>query len=197
MGRQTNNLTNDLRQTSQSSRQLLTLSINTTVNMKYSIAFAVGAALVAAQDISEVPACGQMCITNMLGVASSFGCTGPTDLACLCGDPRFGYGLRDCTIEACGEDVFSAVQTYGNSVCAAAGVTTISSGGSAVATSTIGSTTMYSIAGAVAGGVGSLSGSASEAAASASAAVSSLAASASDASASASGAIASASDAAS
>merc|ERR1711939_692620 len=86
MGRQTNNLTNDLRQTSQSSRQLLTLSINTTVNMKYSIAFAVGAALVAAQDISEVPACGQMCITNMLGVASSFGCTGPTALACLCGD---------------------------------------------------------------------------------------------------------------
>merc|ERR1711959_251181 len=159
MGRQTNNHTNDLRQTSQSSRQLRTHSINTTVNMKYSIAFAVGAALVAAQDISEVP--------------------------------RFGYGLRDCTIEACGEDVFSAVQTYGNSVCAAAGVTsggapaavattatgavagssvpftteavvtTISSGGSAVATSTIGSTTMYSIAGAVAGGVGSLSGSAS------------------------------------
>jgi hypothetical protein len=57
-----------------------------------------------------------MCINNLLGDAASFGC-GSADISCLCADPRFGYGLRDCANEACGADVYSAVSSYGVSVC--------------------------------------------------------------------------------
>ncbi|KIW06206.1 uncharacterized protein PV09_02683 [Verruconis gallopava] len=181
--------------------------------MKYSIAFVAGAALVAAQDLSSIPQCGQMCITNMLGVAGQLGCSS-SNITCLCADPRFGYGLRDCTNQACGAEVYSAVASYGLSICSAAGVTaggagaaastgasgvsgsstpvsteavvtTISSGGSAVATSTIGSTTLYSIAGA-AGVQSSLSGSAASASSSVASALSSAESSASSASESAS-----------
>jgi hypothetical protein len=52
----------------------------------------------------------------MLAAAGDFGC-GSTNITCLCADPRFGYGLRDCTNEACGSDVYSAVSSYGVSVC--------------------------------------------------------------------------------
>jgi len=65
----------------------------------------------------SIPECGRMCINNMLGQFASFGCSSAADVTCLCGDPRFGYGLRDCTIQACGQDVFAAVQSFGNSVC--------------------------------------------------------------------------------
>ncbi|KAL8931254.1 MAG: hypothetical protein Q9211_007108 [Gyalolechia sp. 1 TL-2023] len=52
------------------------------------------------QALDSLPDCGKTCINNMLGQAQSLGCQ-PTDVACLCANQNFGYGIRDCTQEAC------------------------------------------------------------------------------------------------
>jgi len=72
--------------------------------MKTSATILAGAALVAAQDLSSLPQCGQTCINNMIQIASSqLGCdTGNVD--CYCQQPDFGYGVRDCAQEACQSD---------------------------------------------------------------------------------------------
>lgn len=76
-----------------------------------------------AQSLSSLPQCGvseqqsathdtplrlifwqQTCINNMLGQAVALGCpasNGIPDTTCLCSSLNFGYGVRDCTIEAC------------------------------------------------------------------------------------------------
>lgn len=38
----------------------------------------------------------------MLGLASSLGCSAD-DYSCLCNNPDFSYGIRDCSLQACGE----------------------------------------------------------------------------------------------
>ena len=40
------------------------------------------------------------CIKNMLALAPSLGCA-PNDATCLCSNPDFGYGVRDCALESC------------------------------------------------------------------------------------------------
>ncbi|PGH23549.1 hypothetical protein AJ80_02329 [Polytolypa hystricis UAMH7299] len=64
-------------------------------------------------DISE---CGQMCINNMLDLGPSLGC-GATDIQCLCSSIDFGYGVRDCSQEACPGDDLNAIQAAGAALC--------------------------------------------------------------------------------
>lgn len=61
------------------------------------------AGLTLSQDLSQIqalPACGQTCINNMLGKASSLGCA-TSDYQCLCSNMNFGFGVRDCSISVC------------------------------------------------------------------------------------------------
>ncbi|KAE9973244.1 hypothetical protein BLS_003678 [Venturia inaequalis] len=182
--------------------------------MLFSLALLAGAAMVAAQAPAALPACGQTCVNNMLSIAASeFGCAAG-NTTCYCSDPRFGYGLRDCSVQACGEAVYSSVLAYGTSVCSGLGaatptasptggatngtaggsgsstpyttvpvLTTITSGTGAVATSTIGSTTLFTPVGGV---VSTASAAASSVASSLSSVVSSAVSSASSVAASAS-----------
>lgn len=53
----------------------------------------------------------------MTAQAVGLGCTGPNDVACLCSNPNFGFGVRDCTAQSCppGTDfapVFDFTQQY-------------------------------------------------------------------------------------
>ncbi|RYP70122.1 hypothetical protein DL771_005634 [Monosporascus sp. 5C6A] len=81
------------------------------------------AALAAAQATfpAGFPECGQVCITNMLNLANHFGCG--LDPLCLCTQPDFLYGIRDCSNEYC-QDPNAAAQTinYGAQYCADGGV---------------------------------------------------------------------------
>ncbi|PVH81748.1 hypothetical protein DL98DRAFT_514404 [Cadophora sp. DSE1049] len=58
----------------------------------------------------------QTCISNMLGLAPSLGCSA-TDAACLCGNVNFAYGIRDCSNAACGAEVAPSVIAYGVAYC--------------------------------------------------------------------------------
>lgn len=61
-----------------------------------------------------------MCIQNMLNKASDLGCSA-SDINCMCNNSDFGYGIRDCTVQACSSADVSAVSAAGASLCAAAG----------------------------------------------------------------------------
>lgn len=52
----------------------------------------------------------------MNGKASELGCA-TKDLACLCANKDFAYGLRDCSSETCGSDKAGAVVAYGVKIC--------------------------------------------------------------------------------
>ncbi|OJD28099.1 hypothetical protein ACJ73_00496 [Blastomyces percursus] len=71
--------------------------------MKVSVLLSAGAfaALGAAQDWSGVSDCARGCIERMLALAPSLGCKSE-DAACLCRNMDFAYGVRDCTVQACG-----------------------------------------------------------------------------------------------
>lgn len=58
----------------------------------------------------------------MLAQYSSLGCA-PLDSYCLCSNPNFGFGLRDCSNGACGTDVASTVIAIGSSYCSTASAT--------------------------------------------------------------------------
>jgi len=95
--------------------------------------------------------CAQMCIKNMLALASSLGCN-PTDASCLCKNKDFGYGINDCTNEACGSADVPDVQSYGASMCANLGASQAPSGSAATTTASVKAT-----AGTTAGTTGSAS----------------------------------------
>ncbi|KAF2711978.1 hypothetical protein K504DRAFT_336579, partial [Pleomassaria siparia CBS 279.74] len=78
---------------------------------------ALGAGAAMAQ-LSSLPQCGQTCINNMISIATAeFGCT-TGDVSCYCKDVNFGYGVRDCSVQACSNDADSAkVIAYGYSYC--------------------------------------------------------------------------------
>jgi hypothetical protein len=69
--------------------------------------------------LSALPSCGQTCFNNLQAQYSTLGCSGP-DSYCLCNNPNFGYGLRDCANGACGTAVASTVIAYGNAYCSTA-----------------------------------------------------------------------------
>ncbi|OHE92623.1 CFEM domain-containing protein [Colletotrichum orchidophilum] len=67
-------------------------------------------------------ACGTGCISAMQGLASDLGCTAG-DNACLCRNPNFAYGIRDCSFQSCADasDAEAAVAA-GIELCRQAGV---------------------------------------------------------------------------
>ncbi|KAF2215022.1 hypothetical protein CERZMDRAFT_120495 [Cercospora zeae-maydis SCOH1-5] len=81
---------------------------------------AIGATLVAAQDLASLPPCGQTCVNNMLALAPSLGCP-DAQADCLCRNVDFGYGVRDCANQAC-PDASAAQQViaYGTQYCGGA-----------------------------------------------------------------------------
>jgi hypothetical protein len=75
-----------------------------------------------ATGVNTLPPCGQTCINNMKAQYLTLGCSSPDPL-CLCKNPNFQYGIRDCANGACGTAVAPAVISYGSSYCASATVT--------------------------------------------------------------------------
>ena len=58
----------------------------------------------------------------MLSAADALGCAAD-NVACLCANPRFVYGVRDCSNEYCsGDGNANTVQEFGKNMCAGAGV---------------------------------------------------------------------------
>lgn len=55
----------------------------------------------------------------MLALHSQLGCSAP-DSYCLCENPKFGDGIRDCSNAACGASVGTTVIGFGSSYCATA-----------------------------------------------------------------------------
>ena len=62
-----------------------------------------------------------MCFTNMTQKSKELGCeliSDEVDPPCVCKVDNFRYGLRDCSREACGEEVLKAVMDwYYNDLC--------------------------------------------------------------------------------
>jgi len=58
----------------------------------------------------------------MLGLATELGCQND-DIACLCRNRDFGYGIRDCSIQVCNNvDQANAAIDWGNNLCAGVNV---------------------------------------------------------------------------
>lgn len=53
----------------------------------------------------DFPGCQQSCIFSMLNKHDNLGCAwtgyGNPDIACLCSEPNFEYGIRDCILQSC------------------------------------------------------------------------------------------------
>ncbi|KAJ2973570.1 hypothetical protein NQ176_g6534 [Zarea fungicola] len=64
--------------------------------------------------VSQLPTCGQTCFKNMEGQYSQLGCSSP-QASCLCKNPNFGFGIRDCSNGACGPLVGSTVIAFASS----------------------------------------------------------------------------------
>lgn len=73
-----------------------------------------------AQDMGGISDCGKMCINNMLDLAPELGCEAK-DMACLCANMDFGYGVRDCATEACPGDDLEKIQSVGAAQCPGGG----------------------------------------------------------------------------
>ncbi|GJC82468.1 GPI-anchored CFEM domain protein ARB_01545 [Colletotrichum liriopes] len=71
---------------------------------------------------NNLAGCGSGCIQSMQGLASDLGCTAG-DTACLCRNPNFTYGIRDCSFQSCQQsgDAQQAVAA-GVELCRQAGV---------------------------------------------------------------------------
>jgi hypothetical protein len=93
-------------------------------------------AAVAAQNVSGLPQCGQTCVNNMLAddKADELGCDSG-DVACLCVNPNFTYGVRDCSLAICDQDEVSEIVNRAIAICAEQGVLVTTAEGSASATS--------------------------------------------------------------
>ena len=58
-----------------------------------------------------------VCYTSMLQKFASLGCTSDSP-ACLCKNPDFAFGMRDCALQACGAQVASDVAVFASALCA-------------------------------------------------------------------------------
>ncbi|KAK4226478.1 hypothetical protein QBC38DRAFT_480496 [Podospora fimiseda] len=93
-----------------------------------------GASVVVAQGLNS---CATDCTNRVVaqGTSAPFNC-GADDKKCLCGNPNFWYGIRDCASQVpCGEQEVSAVLAWGNEFCKDAG-TALNTGTLAPAEST-------------------------------------------------------------
>jgi hypothetical protein len=93
--------------------------MKTTIATVFALA---GAAFVAAVEYPpNFPECGKVCSKNMLAKATEFGCEAE-DVACICRDNRFSWGVHDCSVESCGDvGMANAVISFGNELCSGAG----------------------------------------------------------------------------
>ncbi|KAG8405193.1 hypothetical protein J3458_021864 [Metarhizium acridum] len=134
-----------------------------TIKMK-SAAFAFTlVAAVAAQDIAALAQCGQTCANNMVAPdkAKELGCQA-NDLKCLCAEPRFFYGLRDCSHAICSQQDANKVVDYGVKICQSAGVEVTSGTSGPSQTSSNGEATQTGSNGGDASHTGSNGGDASQ-----------------------------------
>ncbi|KAK2002440.1 CFEM domain-containing protein [Colletotrichum falcatum] len=81
-----------------------------------------GVGLLSGAMAQSLAGCGSACIQNMQGLATNLGCTAG-DTACLCRNPNFTYGIRDCSFQSCQQagDAEQAVAA-GVELCRQAGV---------------------------------------------------------------------------
>merc|ERR1711881_527078 len=111
----------------------------------------IGAALA---QLDQLPPCGQTCINNMLGQASALGCAND-DAACLCANADFGYGVRDCTNEACPADADrNAVIQYGLAYCSSVAAGSASGSAGSASGSALAATSALTAGGGASGGAG-------------------------------------------
>lgn len=103
--------------------------------MKTIIAIVGALVAVKAQDLSSLPECGKVCVGNMLAQAPQLNCAA-NDVACLCKNVNFGYGVRDCSYQSCpNTDDAARVVSFGVQFCAGVGVVvTIPATGTATVT---------------------------------------------------------------
>jgi len=107
--------------------------------MKTTQLFTIGALVftAAAQTIDSLPPCGKLCVNNMLLKASELGCASG-DVACLCKNVNFAYGIRDCSTAACGAEAAAPVIAYGEKYCGSGGSSGNTPNSSSSAATTIG-----------------------------------------------------------
>ncbi|KAK2008527.1 CFEM domain-containing protein [Colletotrichum eremochloae] len=81
-----------------------------------------GVGLLSGAMAQSLASCGSTCIQNMQNLATSLDCT-TGDTACLCRNPNFTYGIRDCSFQSCQQssDAQQAVAA-GVELCRQAGV---------------------------------------------------------------------------
>ncbi|KAL1959155.1 hypothetical protein VTO42DRAFT_2660 [Malbranchea cinnamomea] len=84
--------------------------------MKSVVILALLTSLGLAQSQGGISDCAQMCLNNMLDLAEELGCA-RGDMACVCANIDFEYGIRDCTTEACPGDDPSAAIAAGLALC--------------------------------------------------------------------------------
>ncbi|KAG9715460.1 hypothetical protein KCU75_g23783, partial [Aureobasidium melanogenum] len=132
--------------------------------MKYALSLvASGAVLAAAQQ--GLGSCAQNCFNNMIGIAlNQFHCN-IGDVACYCSHPDFGYGVRDCSNQACSATEAAEAIGFANAYCAAA-VSTASNSVASILSTVSGSGSNYASAtsagaAAASSGLGVLGGGAS------------------------------------
>ncbi|KHO01912.1 CFEM domain containing protein [Metarhizium album ARSEF 1941] len=77
-------------------------------------------AAVAAQDSASGLGCGKVCIDNMLKKGSALGCS-DGDWSCLCKNPDFHNGLRDCSTQSCPNEANQVIK-FSTDECARVGV---------------------------------------------------------------------------
>lgn len=59
----------------------------------------------------------QVCVNNMIQIASGqFGCN-LGNATCYCSEPNFGYGIRDCADQSCSASDAAKVITFGTEYC--------------------------------------------------------------------------------
>lgn len=110
------------------------------------------ATAVMAQDLSgfdSLPSCGQTCITNMVNLSEGLGCASD-DVACMCLNPDFSYGIRDCTDQSCPSSKDATdTQSWGVSLCANQGVAVTSVSNSVAASTASGAAVSTDVTGIV------------------------------------------------
>ncbi|KAG6155786.1 hypothetical protein E4U25_003159 [Claviceps purpurea] len=86
-------------------------------------------AAVAAQDLSALAQCGQICANNMMTAAKAeeLGCK-MNDIKCLCSNVNFMYGLRDCSHAVCNQQDANQVVAFGVKVCESMGGVVVTGG---------------------------------------------------------------------
>jgi len=112
-----------------------------------------GVGLLSGALAQSLAGCGSTCIQNMQSFATNLGCTAG-DTACLCRNPDFTYGIRDCSFQSCQQsgDAQQAVaagielcRQAGVAVEATPGVTVTQPAGSATATAAPVVSSMFSV----------------------------------------------------